>query len=143
MTPSEPPDRQSFSANAASKGQPGITRAALFGLCPRCGAKGLFAGLTDFAPRCAICGLDFTRFNVGDGPAAFLTLIIGALIVVLALWMHFALLAAMWMIGLVLVPLTGGLVIWGLRLAKAALLATEFQRRAGEFQSHPDESPRD
>ncbi len=124
-------------------GQPGFSRAALFGLCPRCGAKGLFAGLTDFAPRCATCGLDFTSFNVGDGPAAFLTLIIGALIVVLALWMHFALWAPMWLIALVLVPLTAGLVIWGLRLAKAALLAVEFQRQASEFQSRPDEPPHD
>jgi uncharacterized protein (DUF983 family) len=134
LTPIEPPD---------AKGQPGITRAALFALCPRCGAKGLFAGLTDFAPRCATCGLDFTSFNVGDGPAAFLTLIIGALIVVLALWLHFALSAPMWVIALVLVPLTGALVIWGLRLAKAALLAVECQRRASEFQSHPDEPPHD
>ena len=30
-------------------------------------------------PRCRACGLDFARFNVGDGPAAFLTLIVGAL----------------------------------------------------------------
>ncbi len=134
MTPIEPPD---------AKGQPGIARAAFFALCPRCGAKGLFAGLADFAPSCARCGLDFTRFNVGDGPAAFLTLIVGALIVVLALWMHFSLLAPMWVIALVLVPVTGGLVIWGLRLAKAALLAAEFQRRASEFQSRPHEIPRE
>lgn len=118
------------------EGQPGIARAALFGLCPRCGAKGLFAGLTDFAPRCTTCRLDIAGFNVGDGPAAFLTLIVGAVIVLLALWLHFSLLAPMWVIGLVLVPLTGAMVIWGLRLAKAALLAAEFQRRASEFQSH-------
>lgn len=124
------------------EGQPGISRAALFGLCPRCGTKGLFAGVADFAPRCATCGLDFSNFNVGDGPAAFLTMIVGALIVLLALWMHFALLAPMWVIALVLVPLTAALVLWGLRVTKAALLATEYQRRASEFQAHsgPDGS---
>jgi uncharacterized protein (DUF983 family) len=139
----ETPDAKTNSAKPELKGQPGITRAALFALCPRCGAKGLFAGVADFAPRCPTCGLDYTSFNVGDGPAAFLTLIVGALIVVLALWMHFALLAPMWVIALVLVPLTIGLVIWGLRLAKAALLAAEFQRRASEFQSHSDMGDRD
>ncbi|MDP9056387.1 MAG: DUF983 domain-containing protein [Pseudomonadota bacterium] len=123
-------------ADAKTEGQPGITRAALLGLCPRCGGGKLFAGVADFAPSCAACGLNFAGFNVGDGPAAFLTMIVGALIVLLALWMHFSLLAPMWLLALMLVPLTAVLVIWGLRLGKAALLAAEFQRRAGEFQSH-------
>ena len=126
---------------ANSEWQPGIARAALFALCPRCGAKGLFTGLASFAPRCTACGLDYTRFNVGDGPAAFLTTIVGTIILLLALWLHFALAAPMWLIALLLVPLTGGLVIWGLRLAKAALLAAEYQRRAGEFRSEGDREP--
>ena len=54
-----------------SKGQPGIAEAALFGLCPRCGGRTLFAGWTRFAHRCRGCGLDLAAFNVGDGPAAF------------------------------------------------------------------------
>ena len=53
---------------------PKLAEAALFGLCPRCGARTLFAGWTRFADNCRACGLDLTRFNVGDGPAAFLTL---------------------------------------------------------------------
>lgn len=113
-------------------GQPGLVPAALFALCPRCGAKGLFAGLAQFAPKCPVCGLDYTSFNVGDGPAAFLTMIVGALAVVVALWMHFSLSAPIWVIMLVLVPLVGGLVVWGLRAGKAALLAAEYQRRASE-----------
>ena len=113
-------------------GQPGLVPAALFALCPRCGAKGLFAGLARFAPRCASCGLDLSTFNVGDGPAAFLTMIVGAVAVAVALWLHFSLAAPLWVILLVLVPLIGGLVVWGLRLGKAALLAAEFQRRASQ-----------
>jgi len=70
-----------------TEGQPGIARAALFGLCPRCGARTLFDGVAKFAPQCPACKLDYTQFNVGDGPAAFLTLIVGALIVGLALWL--------------------------------------------------------
>jgi uncharacterized protein (DUF983 family) len=115
-----------------TEGQPGIARAALFGLCPRCGASGLFASVAQFAPHCGACGLDFAAFNVGDGPAAFLIMIIGAVIVMLALWLHFSAQAPMWVIALLLVPLTAGLVIWGLRLGKAALLSIEYQRRAAE-----------
>ncbi|MBM3594543.1 MAG: DUF983 domain-containing protein, partial [Alphaproteobacteria bacterium] len=63
------------------KGQPGLVPAALFSLCPRCGARSLIEGLAWFAPKCRKCGLDYAQFNVGDGPAAFLTMVIDALVV--------------------------------------------------------------
>ena len=113
-------------------GQPGIIPAALFGLCPRCGARGLFDGIAQFAPKCRACGLDFTSFNVGDGPAAFLTLIIGALVVVLAISVELAWHPPFWVHMLLWIPFTAGAVIWGLRAGKSALLAAEFQRNAGE-----------
>lgn len=114
------------------EGQPGIVPAALFGLCPRCGARALFEGVAQFAPRCRVCGLDYSRFNVGDGPAAFLTLIVGAVIVALALWLELAWHPPFWVHVILWVPLTAGAVIWGLRAGKAALLAAEFQRDARE-----------
>ena len=113
-------------------GQPGIIPAALFGLCPRCGARGLFDGLAKFAPKCRACGLDFSKFNVGDGPAAFLTLIIGALVVVLAITLELTWHPPFWVHVVLWVPFTAAAVIWGLRAGKSALLASEFQRDAGE-----------
>lgn len=115
-----------------TKGQPGIAEAALFGLCPRCGAKALFAGWTRFADRCRICGLDLSAFNVGDGPAAFLTMIIGAIVVVLAVWLQLSVGPPWWVHVLLWLPLTTIGVVLGLRLAKAALLQSEFHHRAGE-----------
>jgi uncharacterized protein (DUF983 family) len=115
-----------------SKGQPGFARAALFGLCPRCGARTLFAGVARFAPTCRACGLDYDQFNVGDGPAAFLTLIIGALIAFLAIWLQLALEPPFWVHIVLWIPLTTGLVIAGLRAGKAALLTAEYRREAGE-----------
>lgn len=117
-----------------TKGQSGVASAALFGLCPHCGARTLFAGVAHFAARCRDCALDFTQFNVGDGPAAFLTLIIGALITGLALWLQASLHPPFWVHVLLWVPLTAGAVVWGLRAGKAALLAAEYQRKAGEGQ---------
>lgn len=114
------------------RGQPGIVSAALFGLCPSCGARTLFDGLTRFAPRCRACGLDFSSYNVGDGPAAFLTLIIGALITLLAISLQIAWQPPFWVHVVLWVPLTTVAVIWGLRAGKSALLAAEFQRKAGE-----------
>lgn len=102
------------------------------GLCPRCGNATLFAGLLRFADRCTVCGLDFTRFNVGDGPAAFLTLILGALVVGLAIWLQLALSPPWWVHVLVWVPFTLAGVIACLRLAKGALMALEYRNAARE-----------
>lgn len=117
---------------ALSKGQPAIGEAALFGLCPRCGAKTLFSGWISFAERCRACGLDFARFNVGDGPAAFLTLLIGAVVVILAITVQLAAEPPWWVHVLLWLPLTTLGVIFGLRAAKAALLWSEFRQKAGE-----------
>jgi uncharacterized protein (DUF983 family) len=116
----------------SSKGQPAFGEAALLGLCPKCGAKTLFAGITAFAPRCRVCGLDISRFNVGDGPAAFLTLIVGTLIVALALWLQLSIEPPWWVHVLVWVPLTIAGVIGGLRVTKAGLLYAEYRNSAGE-----------
>lgn len=120
---------------------PGLLRAALFSLCPQCGGRTLFAGLASFAPQCRVCGLAFAGFNVGDGPAAFLTLIIGALATGLAGWMALRFDPPWWAYVLVLLPLTLGLIVWGLRAGKAALLAVEYRRNAMEAVAQKPPSP--
>ncbi|MGD9470829.1 MAG: DUF983 domain-containing protein [Novosphingobium sp.] len=123
------------SGNPDTKGQPSLVEAALFGLCPRCGARTLFDGIARFAPRCRACALDYSTFNVGDGPAAFLTLIVGGLIAVLAIWLQLAVEPPFWLHVLLWVPLATLLVIGGLRAAKAALLHAEYSRDAREAGS--------
>ena len=114
------------------EGQPSIAKAALFGLCPQCGHKTLFAGLGQFADTCANCDLDFSSYNVGDGPAALLTLVIGALIIILALVVDSAFRPPFWVHVIIWVPFTAALTIINLRMAKAALLAAEHHNRARE-----------
>lgn len=121
-----------------TEGQPGIASAALFGLCPRCGARSLFDGAAKFAPRCRACSLDFSAYNVGDGPAAFLTLIVGALITALAITLQIAWHPPFWVHIVLWVPLTTLAVIGGLRAGKAALLAAEYQKSAGEGRLKDD-----
>ncbi len=122
----------------AQKGQPPIWRAALFATCPECGTPGLFDGPVAFRDRCASCGLDYSRYNVGDGPAAFLTLIIGALLIAVALGLDSALHPPLWVHIILWVPLTVAAVVYGLRVAKAALLASEHQRKAAEGKMSDD-----
>lgn len=93
--------------------------------------QSLFAGWVRFAPRCRSCGLDIASFNVGDGPAAFLILIVGAALTVAALVVDAAY-EPPWMIHLIWLPVGIALTIFGLRLGKAWLLGQEYRHRAGE-----------
>ena len=115
-----------------NKGQPGISQAALFGLCPRCGAKTMFTGMLAFADECADCGLDYSRFNVGDGPAALVTLVVGTITVGLAIWLQLSFEPPWWVHALLWIPLTFVLVIGLLRVTKAGLLASEYGNDARE-----------
>ena len=85
-----------------------------------------------FAPKCRGCGLDFASFNVGDGPAAFLTLILGTIIVGLAVWLQLAFDPPLWVQMTVWIPLALGLTVLALRIAKAALLGAEYRNAARE-----------
>jgi len=118
-------------------GAPTIVQAGMKGLCPRCGEPSLYAGLLRFRDRCGRCGLDFTRFNVGDGPAAFLTLILGALVVGLAIWLQVKVEPPWWVHVLLCVPVMTVAIILSLRLAKAMLLWAEFRNAAREGRIDP------
>ena len=118
--------------NHIQKGQPPVWRAALFGLCPECGEPTLFDGPVKFRAKCGSCGLDYGRYNVGDGPAAFLTLIIGALLIAMALTLDAVVRPPFWVHVVLWVPLTAAAVVYGLRVGKGALLASEHQRQAAE-----------
>lgn len=107
------------------------------GACPQCGAIGMFEGPVRFAPMCEGCGLDYDQFNVGDGPAAFLTLIVGTLMVILALTLELNLRPPLWVHVLLWTPLTTVAVIACLRLAKGVLLTLEYHNRAREGRVAP------
>lgn len=117
-----------------SKGRPALSEVALFGCCPCCGQRTLFAGMLKFADKCPSCGLDYSRFNVGDGPAAFVTMGIGGLVVALALWVQLSFEPPWWVHAILWVPLVVVGVIAGLRVTKAWLLASEYVRRAEEHR---------
>jgi uncharacterized protein (DUF983 family) len=109
---------------------------ALKGSCPRCGQGPLFQGLVRFEPKCRACGLDFDSFNVGDGPAAFLILLVGAILTVSAVVVDLSY-SPPWWVHLVWIPVGLALTLGGLRLAKSWLIAQEFVHRAREGRITP------
>lgn len=92
----------------------------------------MFAGPIGFSPHCRQCDLDYGQFNVGDGPAAFLTLIVGAVMVVLALSVELKFHPPLWVHMLLWTPLTVVAVVGSLRVAKGALLTLEYRNKARE-----------
>lgn len=110
--------------------------AALKGVCPRCGNGRLFgqglSGIISFAPRCTACGLDYQAFNVGDGAASFLILIVGAIVTGFAMWLELSREPPWWVHVLLWLPLTLVLSLALMRVAKGLLLALEYGKDARE-----------
>lgn len=118
--------------------RPDAVALALSGRCPRCGQGKLFGDIAALAPSCTSCGLDFSALNVGDGPAAFLTLILGFLVVGGALWLEFAVSPPFWVHLVLWTPLLIGAVLVSLRGAKAVLVAQEVRHQAHEGRMADD-----
>lgn len=129
MTDAPPPASK---PDGSSAGWASVVPAAFAACCPRCSSGPLFDGWVRFAPRCRACALDYEQFNVGDGPAAFLILILGALITLFAVVLQVAASPPFWVHVLLWVPLTTAAVILCLRVSKAALLILEYRNQARE-----------
>ena len=96
-----------------------------------------------FADRCSACGLDISSFNVGDGPAAFLTLILGTIVVIMAITVELMFSPPLWLHMLIWIPVTAGGVILSLRAAKGALIAAEYRNAAHEGRIAADDVVQD
>lgn len=106
--------------------------AGLKGRCPRCGEGRLFSRFLTVAPRCSNCGLDFSFADAGDGPAVFVILIIGFIVVGSALWLEVSYGPPLWLHFLLWVPLTLGLSLTALRLIKGVLITLQYRNKAVE-----------
>lgn len=111
---------------------PSVFVASLLGRCPRCGQGALFNGYLAIAPSCSACGLDFATFDVGDGAAALVILVVGALVCGAALWVEFTYSPPLWLHAVIWAPVITVLTFFFLRIVKAFLLVVQYQQRAGE-----------
>jgi uncharacterized protein (DUF983 family) len=102
----------------------------LAGRCPRCGDGRLFAGFLTLAPKCEVCGLEYDFADSGDGPAVFVTLIAGFIVVGAALWTETVYEPPMWVHLIIFVPLTLIVCLGLLRPLKGVLIAMQYRNRA-------------
>ena len=110
-----------------------LTESALRGIackCPHCGKGKIYSGFLMLRPACESCGLDFAFMDSGDGPAIFMIMIAGAIVVGAALiveikyqppfWLH----AALWL------PLILATTLLPLRSMKSLLIALQYHHKA-------------
>lgn len=100
--------------------------------CPRCGRGRLFRGYIKVAEKCESCGLDFSGGDTGDGPAAFMVLIIGAFAVPLVLWVEFHFEPPFWLHLILWPPVVLGATLLLLRPLKGVMVALQLHHKAGD-----------
>jgi uncharacterized protein (DUF983 family) len=105
-------------------------RAGLSCACPRCGQGKLFDGLLKVRPVCRNCDLDYSFADAGDGPAVFVIMIIGFIVVGLALYVDSNYGWPIWLHLILWIPLAVGLSLWLLRVLKALLIALQYRNKA-------------
>ena len=112
-----------------------LSGAALAGLacrCPRCGKGRLFQGLVTLRPRCEMCGLDYDFADAGDGPAVFIMLFAGFIVVGAALVTEVAYQPPFWVHAALWLPLILIVTLGPLRPVKGLLIALQFHHKAAE-----------
>ena len=106
--------------------------AGLAGRCPACGRGKLFSGYLTLAPRCNVCGLDYGFAEAGDGPAVFVILVTGFIVVGAALFVEMAYAPPYWLHALIWGPLAILLPLLLLRSFKGVLIALQYKHKAEE-----------
>jgi uncharacterized protein (DUF983 family) len=104
----------------------------LRGRCPACGEGRLFQGFLTLRTACERCGLDYRFADSGDGPAVFVILIGGAIVVFAALLTEVAYQPPYWVHVALWLPLILLVTLAPLRLIKGLLIALQFHHKAAE-----------
>ena len=112
-----------------------LAQSAMRGLacrCPRCGKGKLYKGFIDVAPSCSACGLDYGFTDAGDGPAIFIILIAGFVVVAIALVIEVKYDPPFWLEALISVPMVLAATLLPLRAMKSLLISLQYHHKASE-----------
>ena len=109
----------------------------LMGRCPRCGEGKMFDGFLTLRPSCDKCGLDYGFADAGDGPAVFVIMIGGAIVVMAALFTEVVYQPPYWVHAALWLPLILIVTLLPLRVIKGLLIALQFHHKAAPGQLTP------
>ncbi len=96
----------------------------------------MFEGYIDLAKSCEACGLDYAFADSGDGPAVFVILIAGFIVLGGALAVDAAYDPPVWLLLAIFAPLTLIVCLGLLRPLKGVLVASQYVNKAeqGRFK---------
>jgi uncharacterized protein (DUF983 family) len=100
--------------------------------CPRCGKGKLFQGFLSLKPRCEHCGLDYSPMDSGDGPAVFIILFAGFIVVFAALVTEIVYQPPFWLHAVLWLPLILLVTLLPLRPMKSLMVALQYHHKAAE-----------
>ncbi len=100
--------------------------------CPRCGQGKLLEKFLSLRPRCEVCGLDYGFADAGDGPAVFVILFAGFVVVFAALITEVLYQPPYWLHAVLWLPLILITTILPLRPLKGLLIALQYHHKAAE-----------
>ncbi|MGH6737217.1 MAG: DUF983 domain-containing protein [Methyloceanibacter sp.] len=112
--------------------------AGLIGRCPACHRGRLLTGYLTLAPRCDVCGLDYDFADSGDGPAVFVILVTGFIVVGAALLAEVFYKPPYWLHALLWGSLAVALPLLLLRSFKGVLIALQYRHKAEETKFASD-----
>lgn len=122
----------------ATASRPSWWSAAIRARCPACGKGALFRGLLKVEDLCPVCGLDLRAQDSGDGPVAFIVLIVGFLVIFPILVVEANGGWPLWLHGIVWPPTILILCIGLMRPFKAGLIALQYAHRRADFETDRD-----
>ncbi|HEU4986513.1 MAG TPA: DUF983 domain-containing protein, partial [Rhizobiaceae bacterium] len=102
------------------------------GRCPRCQQGHLFSGFLKLAPRCEVCGLDYSFADPADGPAFFAMTIAAVPALAFALWLQFTFEPPIWVHLFTTLPVTLIACMLLLRPLKGWLVCSQYFHKAEE-----------
>lgn len=111
---------------------PSLLRNALLCRCPRCGEGRLFSGFLTPVARCEACDLDGRYVDSGDGPAVFVILVVGFVVVAAALVTEVKYQPPYWVHAVIWLPLILALSLGLLRPLKALMIGLQYRHKARE-----------
>ena len=115
--------------------KPALMQSILTGLsgrCPRCRQGSLFAGFLSVGKKCEACGLDYAFADAGDGPAVFVILLSGFIVVGSALIVEAVYQPPFWLHAVLWGPLILVVTLLPLRLLKGLLICLQHHHDASE-----------
>ncbi|WP_046868394.1 DUF983 domain-containing protein [Microvirga massiliensis] len=113
--------------------------------CPECGKGKLFQGFLTLAPRCEVCGLDYSFADPADGPAFFVMMIMAFPATAFGIWIELAFEPALWVHFVTTLPFLLLSCIPPIRPFKGVLVASQYVNKAEEvrFDTSREVDPKD